>query len=216
MPDLPLDRIIRGDATRILPRLPNNCVDLIVTDPPYGDNVSYGPRRVRIAGNENPLLALFVIGMSYRVLRRNRTAYMFCSIRHLDFIRAFFSRYTSFRMRELIIWNKLTMNVGVGYRKQYECILVLEKGRPVYRDPKMLNLLSVRRVRDTSHPHAKPVDLIKLLIQHSSNKGSIVLDPFAGTGTTAVAACELGRHVIGIELNPNYARLARQRLANAA
>jgi DNA modification methylase len=212
MPDLPLDRIIRGDASHVLRQLPNNSVDLIVTDPPYGDNVSYGPRRVRIAGNENPLLALSVMGMAYRVLKRNSTAYMFCSIRHLDFVRAFFSRYTCFRARELIIWNKLTMNVGVGFRKQYECIIVLEKGKPAYRDPKMLNLLSVRRVRDPSHPHAKPVDLVKLLIQHSSTEGSIVLDPFAGTGTTAVAARELGRHFVGIELDANYCRTARARL----
>src|SRR5947209_3245425 len=119
MPNLPLDRIIRGDASRILPRLPKHSVDLIVTDPPYGDNVCYGPRRVRIAGNENPLLALSVMSQCFRVLKRNAAAYMFCSIRHLDFIRSFFSRYTNFLTREVIIWNKLTMSVGVGFRKQY-------------------------------------------------------------------------------------------------
>jgi DNA modification methylase len=213
MPYLPLDRIIRGDASRILPLLPPSSVDLIVTDPPYGDNVSYGPQNIRIAGNEHPLLALSVMSLSYRLLKRDRTAYMFCSMRHLDFVRGFFTRYTSFRVREVLIWDKVTMNVGPAFRKQYECILALEKGRPPYRNPRMLNLISVRRVRGSRHPHAKPVELIKLLINHSSDEGAVVLDPFLGTGTTAVAARELGRRFIGIELDDNYCRVAWARLA---
>ena len=152
------------------------------------------------------------MSMSYRVLKRNSTAYMFCSIRHLDFVRTFFSRYTRFRLREVIIWDKLTMNVGPAFRKQYECILVLEKGRPAYRDSKMLNLIRFRRVRDRRHPHVKPVELIKLLISHSSDEGTVVLDPFVGTGTTAIAARNLNRHFIGIEINEDYCRIAQARL----
>jgi site-specific DNA-methyltransferase (adenine-specific) len=213
MPHLPLDRVTCGDALRILPRLPGRSIDLIVTDPPYGDNVSYGPKNVRIAGNEHPLLALSVMSLSYRLLKPNRTAYMFCSMRQLDFIRGFFERYTRFRPRDVIIWDKVTMNVGPAFRKQYECILVLEKGRPAYRDPRMLNLISLRRIRDGSHPHAKPVELIKLLIRHSSDEGAVVLDPFLGTGATAVAARELNRRYVGIEIDDGYCRVARARLA---
>lgn len=216
MPYFPLDRVICGDASRILPRLPSRSIDLIVTDPPYGDNISYGPQHIRIAGNEHPLLVLSVMSLSYRLLKRDSTAYMFCSIRHLDFVRAFFTRYTSFRVREVLIWDKVTMNVGPAFRKQYECILVLEKGRPSYRNPRMLNLISVRRVRDSRHPHAKPVDLIKLLISHSSDEGAVVLDPFLGTGTTALAARELGRDFIGIEIDGDYCRAARARLHASA
>lgn len=216
MPIPLLDRIICGDASRILTRLPNQSIDLIVTDPPYGDNTCYGPRRVRIAGNEHPLLALSVISLAYRALKRNATAYVFSSIRHLDFFQTFFSRYTRFRVREVIIWNKVSMNAWPPFRKQYECILVLEKGHPTYRDPKMLNLLSIKRVRSQAHPHIKPVELIKFLITHSSDKDDVVLDPFIGTGSTALAARELGRHFIGIEINSDYANLARQRLAKAA
>jgi site-specific DNA-methyltransferase (adenine-specific) len=212
MPNLPLDRIIRGNASRILRQLPKHSVDLIVTDPPYGDNVCYGPKNIRIAGNEHPLLALSVMSLSFRVLKRNSTVYMFCSIRHLDFVRAFFSRYTRFRVREVIIWNKISMSVGPAFRKQYECILVLEKGKPAYRDSKMLNLLSFRRVRSREHPHVKPIELIKLLIRHSSDEGDIILDPFIGTGTTAVAARKLGRHFIGIELDGGYCRIAQARV----
>jgi site-specific DNA-methyltransferase (adenine-specific) len=212
MHNLQLDRIIHADASYILPQLPTHSVDLIVTDPPYGDNVRYGPQNIHIAGNEHPLLGLSVMNLAYRVLKRNTTAYMFCSIRHLDFVRAFFSRYTGYRLREVIIWNKLIMGVGPAFRKQYECILVLEKGKPTYHDPRMLNLLGYKRVRSSNHPHIKPVELIKQLISHSSTEGALVLDPFIGTGTTAIAARELGRHFIGIELDGRYCRLARARL----
>lgn len=209
---LPLDRIIRSDASRILPQLAPHSVDLIITDPPYGDNAHYGPQHIRIAGNEHPLLALSVMSLAYRVLKKNSTAYVFCSIPHLDFARTFFYRYTRYRVREVIIWNKLTMGVGPAFRKQYECILVLEKGRSTYHDPKMLNLLNVKRVRSSKHPHIKPVELIKRLICHSSEEGDLVLDPFIGTGTTAVAASESGRHFIGIEVDKIYCRMARARL----
>lgn len=212
MVTLPLDRIVCGDASHVIRQLPSSSVDLIVTDPPYGDNAAYGPKRVRIAGNEHPLLGLAVVSSAFRVLKRNASAYMFCSMPHLDFVREFFSRYTRYRLRDVIIWDKVSMNAGTSFRKQYECVLVLEKGRPRYRDTKMLNLLSVRRVRSRAHPHAKPVGLIKRLIRHSSDEGQVVLDPFLGTGATAVAARELGRRFVGIELDRGYCRAAQARL----
>lgn len=213
MDSLPLNRVICGDALSILKQFPANSVDLIVTDPPYGDNVGYGPSNLRIAGNEHPLVALQVMTAAYRVLKKNTAAYLFCGMRHLWLLRLYFTHYTRYRIREVVIWDKVAMNVGPAFRKQYECILVLEKGRPRYRNRRMLNLISLPRLRSPDHPHAKPVDLIKKLILHSSDPGDIVLDPFLGTGTTALAARELGRKYIGIELDPDYAQLAQSRLS---
>lgn len=207
-----INRILCADARVILPSLPNESIDLILTDPPYGDNASYGLRRVKIAGNEHPLLALEVLYDAYRLLKRNTAAYMFCGMRHLPFVRAFFAQYTRYRLRDVVIWDKATMGVGYGFRKQYECILALEKGRPSYRNSGMLNLLSYRRVKAHSHPHAKPLPLIKALIAHSTDQGGLVLDPFLGSGTTALAAQQLGRKYIGIEVNPVYCRIAASRL----
>lgn len=216
-----LDRVHCGDALEILKTIPDRSVDLIVTDPPYGDNVGYGINNIRIAGNEHPLLALTVMSRAYRVLKKNTTAYMFCGMRHLSFIRQFFTSYTSYRIKETIIWNKVSMGLGEGFRKQYELVLVLEKGKPEYRNPQMLNLLSVPRVSHTGstgedaiivHPHEKPIALIEQLILHSSDAGDIVLDPFLGSGTTAVAAKRLDRRFIGVELNAQYFQMAKERL----
>jgi len=65
------------------------------------------------------------------------------------------------------------------------------------------------------HPTAKPIALCEYLIQLSTVEGAVVLDPFVGSGTTALAARNLKRHFIGIEINPEYAAIARQRLQSA-
>jgi DNA modification methylase len=207
-----INRIIYGDAMRILKRLPSCSVDLVVTDPPYGDNTAYGWRRKRIFGNEHPLVALAALSECYRLLKKNASAYMFCGARHLPFLMAFFSGYTRFKVRDVLVWNKLTMGLGYAFRKQYECILVLEKGKPRYRNTKMLNLLSYRKVRTDEHPHVKPLPLIKSLIEHSSDPGDVVLDPFLGSGTTALAARQLGRRFIGVEIDWRYCRIASEKL----
>lgn len=209
------DRIICGNSLQVVKNLPESSIDLIVTDPPYGDNIGYGTHNIRIAGNEHPLLALSVMSDAYRALKPNSTAYMFCGMRHLHFLRSFFIQYTRYKLKETLIWDKVSIGVGDGFRKQYECILVLEKGRPKYRNPRMYNLLSYARVRDRAHPHVKPIALIKSLIEHSSDEGQTVLDPFLGTGTTVVAACELKRGYLGIEQNEQYCAVATGRLEQA-
>jgi DNA modification methylase len=80
------------------------------------------------------------------------------------------------------------------------------------------NILSVPSLKGTSkekcgHPSQKPADLIKKLVLMSTDKGDIVLDPFLGSGTTAVVAEETGRSWIGIEKDPNYCQIAKKRIA---
>ena len=67
-----------------------------------------------------------------------------------------------------------------------------------------------------NHPTQKPLKVIKFLVIKCSKPGDIILDPFLGSGTTAVACKELGRHFIGIEINPEYCKIAERRLAQTA
>ena len=62
------------------------------------------------------------------------------------------------------------------------------------------------------HPTIKPLEFVKNHIINSTGEGDIVLDPFCGSGTTCVAAKELGRQYIGIEIDPKYAKIAEDRL----
>ncbi len=75
------------------------------------------------------------------------------------------------------------------------------------------NILKYPVFRNTNHPSEKPLDLIKWLVKTHSNENDIVLDPFLGSGTTAVACKQLNRRYIGIEINPEYCKIAERRLA---
>lgn len=68
--------------------------------------------------------------------------------------------------------------------------------------------------RRDEHPCQLPIHLLERVILMSSDEGDVVLDPFSGTGTTAIAAKQLGRHYIGLELDPQYVQISRQKLAN--
>jgi site-specific DNA-methyltransferase (adenine-specific) len=209
---LPRNQLICGHALHFLKQLPDKSIDLVVTDPPYGDNIAYGIHNRTIAGNEHPLIALSVMHEAYRVLKANASAYMFCGMRHLAFIRAFFQDYTKYSIRDVLIWDKILRGRGHGFRRQYECILVLEKGKPRYRNAGLSNVLRFQRARAIRHPHEKPVELIETLIQQSSDEQDVVLDPFVGSGTTAVAAQRLNRHYVGVELDRRYYAVAEKRL----
>jgi len=83
------------------------------------------------------------------------------------------------------------------------------------RNPKsVLNYSIIQGGKEyMGHPTQKPIELIKYLIKASSNEGDIVLDPFIGSGTTAIASKQLGRKFTGFEINPEYVRIANKRLA---
>lgn len=205
--------IYTADAAKLLPSWPTGSVDLLLTDPPYGNDTTYGTGRRRIIGDEHPLLGLQVVASCYRLMKRNATAYVFCGAKHIGFIEDFLMRYTRFRIRELLIWDKRQMGLGLKFRRSFECILVLEKGKPVYRGSALPTLLSVTRVSAALHPHTKPLPLLERLIAASSDLGDVVLDPFAGSGSTLVAAARLGRRYVGVEVAPEYAEIARVRVA---
>lgn len=109
------------------------------------------------------------------------------------------------------IWHKPDGRTSVAYE------LVIVWSRDYKRQPFKVwsvPILDYRSVKDwKQHPTQKPVRLLRYLVEDYTLEGETVLDPFAGTGTTLVAARQLRRHYIGIETNSEYASFARQRLA---
>jgi len=204
--------IIRGDCMEVLKTVPDESVHLVVTDPPYGDNTGYGRNNRTIKGNSSPSIGLNAIQECYRTLKRNSTAYMFLDIKHLPIVRLFIEQYTPFSIRDFVVWDKVNMGMGWGFRKRHELIAVLEKGKPTYNNLGIANVLNVKRVNAEEHPHKKPVELIETLILQSSRTGETVLDPFVGAGTTCLAAQNLGRKFVGIELDKTYFHLAKARI----
>ena len=200
------NRIIHGDCIEVMRKFPNNCVDLIVTDPPYGDNVGYGWNNKKIKNNENPLINCSALVEFYRVLRMNRSVYVFTNWKHYPFLTEFIIRYTKFQIRHLIVWKKHNFGLGWAFRHQYEMILVLEKGKPKYNLTDFSDVQTSSHINHNknSHPHEKPVDLLTKMIEHSSKKGDIILDPFCGSGATIKACKKVGRRWVGIELDEKW------------
>ncbi|MFH1238395.1 MAG: DNA methyltransferase [archaeon] len=201
-----LNKIILGDCIQVMKEMPSRCVDLIVTDPPYGDNVAYGFNNKSIKNNENPLINCSALVEMYRILKLNSSLYLFTNWKHYPFLTEFISRYTKFKIRHLLVWKKHNFGLGWAFRHQYELILVLEKGKPKYNLTNFSDVQSASHINHNklNHPHEKPLDLLKKMILHSSEEGDVVLDPFAGSGSTCKACEELGRNWIGIELDEKW------------
>jgi adenine-specific DNA-methyltransferase len=117
---------------------------------------------------------------------------------------------------EHVVWRKRYPSSTGFVRRFHEQAYVLAKGHP--QRPKMLlpSVLEWRYTTNVLHPTQKPVGALMPLLMAFSQVGDVVLDPFAGSGSTAVAAAMLGRHYIAIELSEQYARIARDRMRSGA
>ncbi len=209
-----INNIFQGDCVKLLENLPHCCVDLIITDPPYGDNIGYGRHNKKILGNEDETLNYKIIDLCYSILMYNRSFYIFTNWKFVDKIRNYVEKNTSFKIRELLIIVKNNIGMGYSFRQQYEMCLVLEKGKPKYNLNNFSNVQYMEHIEHTpnTHPHQKGLKLIKNFILHSSKENDMILDPFAGSGTMLVAAKELKRRFIGYEIDSEYCKIAKKRL----
>lgn len=127
-----------------------------------------------------------------------------------------------FDFKQMIVWDKGPMGMGWHYRRSYETVLIAtKKGAKQYwfdNSQKVENVIRPKKVKkiipnSEQHPTQKPVELPELFIGYHTLPEMVVLDPFLGSGTTAVAAKRTGRHFIGIELDSGYCEIARKRVA---
>ena len=209
-----INTINHSDALSLIPGLPEESIDLILADPPYGagQNCKYGQTKRGIAGNASPLLGLLAIERSLAVLKTNRFCLFFLGQKHLPFIDAYLRSYSSAKLRGYIVWDKQVMGMGHGVRPRHEVIAVLEKGKPQYTNLGIPSVISFRRSNYIHHPNEKPVELMKWLIHNFSAIDDVVFDPFAGCGTTCVAAKLSGRRFIGVEIEEQYVAIGRHRV----
>lgn len=208
-------KIINGDCTEVLRRLRSACIDLVVTDPPY--LVSYRSRDGRSIRNDDksgswlkPAFAEIA-----RVLKPDRFCVSFYGWNQVDrFLSAW--KEAGLYPVEHFTWLKSYASSERFARRTHECAYLLAKGRPRRPSVMLDDVLPWRYSGNKLHPTQKPVAAIEPLIGAFSKPGEIVLDPFLGSGTTGRSAERLGRRFLGIELDPEYYRIAAERLKTAS
>jgi site-specific DNA-methyltransferase (adenine-specific) len=205
-----VDRILCGDCIQVLKEMPSGSVDLVVTDPPYLVNYRSSDGRSYPNDDTDAWLRPAFAEIS-RVLKRHRFCVSFYGWSKADrFLRAW--KAAGLYPAAHLVWVKDYYSKERYVRYAHESAYLLTKGDPPKPRIALRDVLDWRYTGDELHPTQKPVMAILPLILAFSKKGDLVLDPFAGSGTTAVAAKQLGRRYIGIELDPTYARLAEERL----
>ncbi len=117
----------------------------------------------------------------------------------------------NYRVQGMVVWDKGSMGLGNGFRSQHELICHASKGVPTIVDRGVGNVLCHKRCEPVNHPSPKPVALMEQLITTVTAPGGVVLDPFMGSGSTLLAGRQVGRHVIGIELDESYCEIAAER-----
>jgi DNA modification methylase len=225
-------QIHHGDCMGVLADMPDNSVDLIVTDPPYrvvsgGSNSELARRSTAREGNNNMLAKndgrIFdhndikpteYLPELYRVLRPGRDAYVMTNnITLLPLLTA--AKEAGFKFHGLLVWVKNNSTPNRWYLKNLEltCYFYKPPARAI-RDMGSKQAFFCNNVppRDKQHPTQKPLALMDHYIRNSSDEGWIVFDPFMGSGSTGVAAVQAGRKFIGVEKSPEYFAVAENRL----
>ena len=208
------NELIQGDATQALKAVPDSHADLIVTDPPY--LVNYRDRSGRsLANDDNAAGVLPVFPELYRVLKPNSHCVLFCG---WSAIAQFSTAWEAagFRTVGHVIWQKdyTSSKRHVAYR--HESAWILAKGNPKTPAEPLPDVQDWVYSGNRSHPTEKSVEIIAPLIRSFSSPGALVLDPFLGSGSAAVAAALSGRNYLGIELEEKYCAIAEKRLAGVA
>ena len=217
--DLPINQIICGDCLEVMKDWPDNCIDLVLTDPPYGTQAlagGYGRRQLydkgnglgRTIANDLNMSAIKTAWPQIERLIRNGWAMVFFSAKKTpEFIQATSARQWFGK----IVWNKGSMGLGFHIRYAHEDIAVFCIGEPERPKDPIPSLIAAYRGSEL-HPHQKPIQLMLQLARWGCLPNGLILDPFCGSGTTCVAAKLLGRSYIGIDISEKYCEIARLRL----
>ena len=215
----------QGDCLELMKYIPDESIDLLVTDPPY--KIVQGGctnKAVRLKGsnqeqlkkgtlfNNNSIKFNEWIPEVYRVLKNNSHCYIMSNDRNINELLNICEK-VGFKLLNILVWGKSKHSPNRYYLKNCEFIVFLRKGKAKnINNMGTKQLLLIDNVENKKHPSEKPIKLMEILIKNSSNEQDKVLDPFMGSGSTGVACVNTNRNFIGIELDENYFNIAKERI----
>lgn len=236
-----MNNVIQGNCLEEMKGMKADTLDAIITDPPYcsGGHTEaskrasggHGLRSETLQKNRAAGNAWFkgdnmgTMGITYllhqmafqaqRLLKPTGHLLVFCDWRMYPILAPAIEA-AGVRLQNMIVWDKGAPGLGRGFRPCHELIMHFTNGSPDYAS-QTGNLLRVARVPPPKKEHEteKPVELLAQLVRVTTPKGGLVLDPFAGSGSLALACKETGRHFILIERDPKHVATATSRTGQA-
>ena len=219
-----LDKIICGDCLEVLKEIPDKSIDLVLTDPPYNasnSNISCNDKHYKTLNEDwdKGFVAKDFLDLCYDKLKHNGSMIVFCSYHTL----VQYLTYDKLKIQQIIHWVKTNPFPAIAkvYTPNVEYAVWFVKGSPYTFNKKFAeqNIIYTNICQGeerTKHPTQKPLDLWAKLLQVHSNEGDVVLDPFSGSGTTAIACHRMNRHFICIEQDGAYFKDSEFRLREEA
>jgi site-specific DNA-methyltransferase (adenine-specific)/modification methylase len=204
-----------ADCLEILPTLDG--VDAVVTDPPYNYGKAYGTHNDNMDPAE--FWSWLELRMSQLPINDGGVIYFTCSTQMMGRVQS----WPWFRFRQWLIWhrpNLVNVHARADWKQTWEPIYYGGVGTfravsGVFPDSAVLTYPTPQTnfTEGRDHVAQRPVGLLKTIIQRI--QATTILDPFMGSGTTGVAAANLGRRFIGIEIEPKYFEIAKRRIEEA-
>jgi site-specific DNA-methyltransferase (adenine-specific) len=211
--------IYHGDCLDVLPTLGRDMADAVVTDPPfYMPAQQYSGRNDSVSRSwaDTSILSTWFSAVAEAltaVVKDAGHVLVFCD--DASYPVFYPPLYTRWPNLACLVWDKQRPGMGTAWRMSSE-LIIAARGRSAYwTGGAQGSVLHAKPVASAErlHPVDKPVDLLRQLIEVTTPPGGLVVDAFAGGGSTLVAAKKLGCRAIGIELDERYCEIAVQRLA---
>ena len=219
-------RIINGDCIAALEDMDDNSVDAVITDPPYLIGaVSVGNAKSKSGTFEDMDNSAFWFSAWFkecsRVLKDTGYLVVLGNWRSIPVLTMALAR-AKMPATSCLIWDKQWIGPAgkSQLRGRYEIALLSARPKAIIKDRSVPDIFGCKwqagHTKTTPHPAEKPVALMEHLIAHTTPDGGVVVDPFMGSGTTGVAALNLGRTFIGIEKNHEWVAVAKNRIEGCA
>ncbi len=204
-----INKIICGDCLELIKLIPDNSVDVVITDPPYGLN------KKGIQNDTDLSIFYNVLPECNRVLKNNSFFITFFSTKFLP--QLFKDNPFNYFWQVVLYCPEGSVKSPIGYTKFMSCF-VFKKGNPkIIRWNKDIFVDTPGKMIEPDegyiyHPTPKPKHFIKEILKMFSNENDLILDPFIGSGSTAVACLQLNRRFIGFEIEEKYYKIALERV----
>lgn len=212
--------LYHGDCLEVLKNLPDNSVDMVLTDPPYGIDFQSNRRVGRFAKilNDKTPFVEFIQHLP-RILKPEGCAMIFTK---WDKQQVFIDELIKhgLKPKNILIWDKVVHGMGDlkrAFGSRYESIIFVANNEFRFNSKRPTDIVQCMKINSQHliHPNQKPVALLENLIEKCTKENQTVLDCFMGSGSTGVACVNTGRKFIGIELDERYFEVASDRIMGA-